>query len=101
MIHGLRNNKAGAATKFLIAKRRLGQLGYKHPIIGYSYDSNTKGAHIRKHALRALRVGEKIAKKNGKNLSQFIIDLKNQSCIQLRDVCNRVVLVSFLQLKTL
>ena len=79
MIHGLRNNKAGATTKFLIAKRRLGQLGYKHPVIGYSYDSNTKGAHIRKHALRALRVGEKIAQKNGKNLSHFIIDLKNQS----------------------
>ncbi len=49
MIHGLRNNKAAATNKFVIAKRRLKKLGYHYPVIGYSYDSNTKGAHIKKN----------------------------------------------------
>ena len=79
MIHGLRNDKKAAVNKFAIAKRRLKQLRYKHPIIGFSYDSNTKGAHLRKYELKALRVGELIARKNGKNLSQFIMDFKKQS----------------------
>jgi len=79
MIHGLQNNKASAANKFAIAKRRLKKLGYHYPVIGYSYDSNTKGAHIKKTALKALRVGQRIAKQNGSNLAQFIIDFKHQS----------------------
>jgi len=78
MIHGLRNDKAGANQKFLIAKKRLGQLGYVYPVIGYSYDSNTKGAHLRKSALKAIRVGQKIAKQNGHNLSKFIVDFKKK-----------------------
>ena len=47
MIHGLRNNPLGALAKFVIAKRRLIQLGYKNPVIGYSYDANTYGAAAR------------------------------------------------------
>ena len=79
MIHGLRNNKRGAIEKVILAKRRLKQLGYVHPVIGFSYDSNTKGAHLKKSEARALRVGQKIAKQNGYNLSQFIIDFKKKS----------------------
>ena len=79
MIHGLRNDKNSAVKKFEIAKRRLRQLGYKHPVIGFSYDSNTKGAHLKKYELKALRVGEIIARKNGKNLSKFILDFKKQN----------------------
>jgi len=79
MIHGLRNDKKAAVNKFKIAKRRLKQLGYKHTVIGFSYDANTKGAHLRKHELKAIRVGELIARKNGKNLSQFIMDFKKQN----------------------
>jgi len=81
MIHGLRNNKAAATNKFVIAKRRLKKLGYHYPVIGYSYDSNTKGAHIKKTELKSLRAGQRIAKQNGSNLSQFIIDFKQQSPI--------------------
>jgi len=73
MIHGLQNNKAGAVSKFKIAKRRLKTLGYRYPVIGYSYDANTKGAHLQKTQFRAIRIGQKIAKKNGRNLSQFQI----------------------------
>ena len=79
MIHGLRNDKIGAVNKFKIAKRNLQNIGYKFPVIGFSYDSNTKGAHLKKTELRALRAGQKIAQKNGKNLSQFILDFKKKS----------------------
>ena len=79
MIHGLRNDKASAVTKFAFAKRRLKKLGYPHPVIGFSYDSNTKGAHLKKTELKALRVGQKIAKQNGTNLSKFIVDFKQKS----------------------
>ena len=79
MIHGLRNDKHGAIEKVILAKRRLKQLGYVYPVIGFSYDSNTKGAHLKKSEARALRVGQKIAKQNGYNLSQFIIDFKKSS----------------------
>ena len=79
MIHGLRNDKAAANQKFLIAKRRLKHLGYNYPVIGYSYDSNTIGAYIRKTALRAVKVGQKIAKQNGANLSRFILDFKKNN----------------------
>ena len=79
MIHGLRNNPASAVEKFNIAKRRLVKLGYKHPLVGFSYDSNTRGAHIKKTQLRALRAGQRIAKYNGKNLARFIIDFHLKS----------------------
>ena len=42
MIHGLRNNPASAVEKFNIAKRRLVKLGYKHPLVGFTYDSHLK-----------------------------------------------------------
>lgn len=79
MMHGLRNDRAGALSKFVIAHRRLRRIGYKHPVIGYSYDSNTRGAHLERSALKALRVGKKIARKNGRNLARFILDFKRDS----------------------
>ena len=77
MIHGLRNDNAGAVAKVLLARNRLRKLGYSHPVIGFSYDSNTTGAHLIKHAKHALAVGQNIAKKNGRNLGKFIEDFKN------------------------
>lgn len=79
MIHGLRNDNAGAVAKVVLAQKQLRKLGYVHPVIGYSYDSNTTGAHLIKHAKRALAVGQKIAIKNGKNLGKFIEDFKTVS----------------------
>lgn len=75
MIHGLRNNASGALTKFVIAKRRLARLGYKYPVIGYSYDSNTAGALY----LMRLHIGVIIANKNGRNLARFVTDFKRKS----------------------
>ena len=79
MIHGLRNNPSGALAKFVIAKRRLIQLGYKNPVVGYSYDANTYGVQYKTRALRALHTGVTIANKNGKNLAKFVIDFKEKS----------------------
>ena len=79
MVHGLRNNNAGAIAKVLLAQNRLRKLGYLHPVIGFSYDSNTTGAHLIKHAKHALAVGQIIAKKNGHNLGKFIENFKNDS----------------------
>jgi len=79
MVHGLRNDKKGAIEKVILAKRRLKKLGYVNPVIGFSYDSNTKGAHLKKSEAHALRVGQKIAKQNGYNLSRFIIDFKKKN----------------------
>ncbi len=76
MIHGLQNNNAGAVAEVLLARNRLRKLGYAHSIIGFSYDSNTTGAHLIKHAKHALAVGQIIAKKNGRNLGKFIEDFK-------------------------
>jgi len=76
MIHGLQNNNAGAIAKVLLARNRLRKLGYVYPVIGFSYDSNTTGAHLIKHAKHALAVGQTIAKKNGRNLGKFIEDFK-------------------------
>ena len=79
MIHGLRNNAPGALSKFIIAKRKLVHLGYKSPVIGYSYDSNTTGAQYISHALHALHTGIIIANKNGRNLAGFITNFKRSS----------------------
>jgi len=79
MIHGLRNDNAGAIAKVVLAQKQLRKLGYIHPVIGYSYDSNIIGAHLIKHAKHALTVGQKIAIKNGKNLGKFIEDFKTIS----------------------
>lgn len=76
MIHGLRNDNAGAIAKVLLAKNRLRKLGYRFPVVGFSYDSNTAGAHLIKHAKRSLATGQMIAKKNGRNLGKFIEDFK-------------------------
>jgi len=79
MIHGLRNDNAGAIAKVLLAKNRLRKLGYVYPVIGFSYDSNTTGAHLIKYAKRSLAAGQVIAKKNGRNLGKFIEDFKSTS----------------------
>ena len=79
MIHGLQNDNAGAIAKVILAKNRLIRLGYNFPVIGFSYDSNTTGAHLLKYAKRALSAGQIIAKKNGRNLAMFIEDFKSVS----------------------
>lgn len=85
VIHGLRNTHTDAKNKFQLARNRLKKIGYSNPVIGFSYDSNTKGAHLKKCAKKSLQVGKTIAKKNGPHLGKFILDLKKkQPQIQIR-----------------
>ena len=79
MIHGLRNDRSGALAKYVIAQKRLKTLHYNHPVIGYSYDSNTTGVQYKSTAISALKTGIVIAKKNGRNLSKFILDMKKKN----------------------
>lgn len=79
MIHGLRNDPQGAVKKFVTAKRRLRQLGYDHPVVGFTYDSNTIGAHLKRTQLRALRAGQRIAQKNGRHLARFIMYARDRN----------------------
>lgn len=78
MVHGMRNDSVGALAKFKIAQMRLKQLGFVHPVIGFSYDANVRNAHLRSYERGAIRVAKIIARKNGSNLAQFILDVKRQ-----------------------
>ena len=79
MVHGMRNDSTGAASKTRIASERLVQLGYVHPVIGYSYDSNIKGAHMQGSYTSAIKTANVIAAKNGHNLACFIEDFMSNS----------------------
>ncbi len=79
VVHGLHNNKANALSKFLIMKKKLDMLNYRYPIIVYSYDTNVKCIDTNE-----LKIGIIIAKKNGKNLSRWIIDFKKNNNIKIR-----------------
>lgn len=76
MVHGLGNNSRGAISKVVIAQERLGHLGYGHPVVGFSYDSNTTGAHLASRERRALAAGQRIARYNGTHLGRFVMDFK-------------------------
>lgn len=76
VVHGMRNNRSGALSKFRIVRERLLHLGYLHPVIGFSYDSNVRNAHLRSHELDSYKVGKMIARKNGWHLSRLILDFK-------------------------
>ena len=75
MVHGMRNDSRGAAVKVSIAAERLKMLGYEHTVIGFSYDSNIKGAHIKRRRAETLRVAHVIARRNGQHLAAFIADV--------------------------
>ena len=79
VIHGMRNNRSRALAKFAMAQKRLRHLGYKHPVVGFTYDANVKNAHLRSHELRAIRTAKIIAKKNGANLAKFISQFKREN----------------------
>ena len=79
MVHGMRNDSAGAAAKTQIAAQRLADLGYEHTIIGYSYDSNIAGAHIRHNYPGVLATAGIVARKNGYNLASFVEDFERLS----------------------
>ena len=79
VIHGMRNDSAGATSKIRTASDRLKILGYSHPVIGFSYDSDVSGANTKKHYNRALKTAYIISENNGRHLALFIEDMRNAS----------------------
>ena len=83
MVHGLRNDDRGASDKVAIARRMLFRLNpkraAKYRVVGFSYDSNTRGAHIPRYQKRALAAGRRIAKANGSHLASFLADFKQDA----------------------
>ena len=81
MVHGMRNTTSDAARKFAIAKDRLRELGYGHPVVGYSYDSNTNGASATSapRRARAAEAAVRIAEGNGPRLAAFVRAIRSPS----------------------
>ena len=80
VIHGLRNDSRGALEKVIVARNMLARLDTCRiisPVVGFSYDSNTLGAHIRRHQIRALEAGRRIARENGRHLAKFVVNFKS------------------------
>jgi hypothetical protein len=61
-------------------KRSLESEGYHHPLVGFSWDSDTEVDPEGK----GWNIAKLIAKENGPKLGQFIVDLKNR-CIELEN----------------
>lgn len=74
-IHGMRNTTVGAKMGTNTLRLRLRKLGYKHPIIGFSYDSNVKGAHIESRYHDTLWTACHIADCNGEKLRELISNI--------------------------
>ncbi len=74
VVHGMRNGRTAASEKFAAAEAALRRLGYRRMVAGYSYDSNTKGAHRAATAARALAAARRIAGRNGAALARFVTD---------------------------
>lgn len=85
-IHGFRNTRKGSIMGTRALTRKLRSLGYKHPVVGFSYDMNVKGAGSKNYSqmAHALHVGFNIARDNGfGNLYKFLTTLHsvNSKCV--------------------
>ena len=76
-IHGMRNSTVGAKMGTNALRLRLRRLGYKHPVIGFSYDSNIRGAHIDNRYFTTLWTAYHIADSNGEKLKELIQKIYN------------------------
>ncbi|MYJ27556.1 MAG: alpha/beta hydrolase [Cenarchaeum sp. SB0672_bin_9] len=74
VVHGMRNDSRGAASKVLIVADTLENLNYAGKVIGFSYDSDVIGGHQRSN-LGALQVAREIAIMNGLHLARFVQDI--------------------------
>ena len=78
-VHGMRNSTIGAKMGTNALRLRLRKLGYKGEIIGFSYDSNVRGAHLDMNYHKVLRVADKIAEASGEDLANVINDIRKNN----------------------
>lgn len=71
-VHGMRNSPKGAIMGTNHLRRRLRKLGYKYPVIGFSYDSDVRGAHIEANYRKTISTATSIAYENAYNLVALI-----------------------------
>jgi pimeloyl-ACP methyl ester carboxylesterase len=82
-VHGWNADEQSAIDQFNTVKASLDSLGYRQPIIGFSWDSNTINTGWNWFDwwdawdwTDDWEVGKEIAQKNGLKLAKFILDLK-------------------------
>lgn len=84
-VHGMRNSPKGAVMGGRTLRRKLRKLGYKYPVVSFSYDANIRRAHLldKPHNVKLyhklIGIANKISKSNGDHLTKFIIDLKTKN----------------------
>jgi len=78
-VHGMRNSTIGAKMGTNALRLRLRKLGYKGDIIGFSYDSNVRGAHLDKNYHKVLKTAKKIAERSGEDLAKLIHDIHQKN----------------------
>jgi len=79
-IHGMRNSRWGAIHGARLLRNRLRKIGYKYPVVAYTYDAEIRGAHIPERYSEVIGKAEKIARANGlHNLSSLIGDIRTQN----------------------
>ena len=64
-VHGMRNSNWGAIHGTRLLRNKLRKLGYKHPVISFSYDAEIRGAHLEKNYHKVLETATTIAINNG------------------------------------
>jgi hypothetical protein len=85
-VHGMRNSRWGAIHGARLLRNRLRKVGYKYPVVAFTYDAEIRGAHIANNEPETIRKAEHIAKRNGIwHLSQVIGDIhQNNPHIKIR-----------------
>ena len=78
-VHGMRNSRTGAAMGTRLLRRRLLKLGYKYPVVAFSYDADIRGAHIDSNYNDVITTATVIAVSNGIHLSKYVEDLKEKN----------------------
>lgn len=70
-VHGIYNTEEIAKGNFRLAKQSFEQVGYHHPVVGYTWDSNPPWK-----TLKSFDDAVYVARKNGPKLAKFLVEFK-------------------------
>lgn len=78
-VHGMRNTRFGAVRGGRLLRNKLRKLGYKYPVIVFTYDADIREAHKPEKYNDVLKTAKFIALQNGTvKLWSYIFDLKTK-----------------------